>query len=241
MGDGLLDRLVDDGRGHVSDVLRERDSRPALPKQAIDLVCRESPDAYALVRTGASARRGRAPIRHEHYRLGSVTAGILLGTGMAFDLLGIGLVAASDWWPDAIDRSAEAVRRYRAAKARVRRAFRRREQHYGATSLGIALETNTAGRITALKGPRPPEPIEARLTRLEQESRQAMERFGQIEGDVRELPDAWRRDIAVVRGELADLIDRRLTETEERYRKARQIGIVCLIAGLILTSLSNAF
>ena len=68
-----------------------------------------------------------------------------------------------------------------------------------------------------------------------------MERLGAIEGSVSELPDAWRRDIGTARTELADLIDRRLTETEERYRQVRQLGLVCLIAGLILTALSNAF
>ena len=168
------------------------------------------------------------------------TARILLAVGISFEVLGIALVAAADWWPDALGVSAEVARRYKAVKAQVLNAFRNQHRS-GASRVSAAGEVNTAGSITASKSPRPPGTVDERLARLEQESRQAMERLGLLEGDVRELPDAWRRDIGAARAELAELIDRRLTETEERYRRARQIGVVCLIVGLTFALASNAF
>lgn len=83
--------------------------------------------------------------------------------------------------------------------------------------------------------------LEETVAHLVRESKRAQGRLNNLEHNVRELPEAWQRDVAAAGEAIEELVERRLTETQERYLRARQLGLVCLIGGLVLASLSNAF
>lgn len=168
-------------------------------------------------------------------------ASTLFWVGIGLELVGLALVGASDYVPLARDVG-RAIRRPVESLAvsawwRVARRFGRRRTITARVSPGgaIALGGNVTGIVSPGKSATLEEKVEFLLRRSEEWQRA----FADLERRLGELPDRWRADVAIVRSELEERIERRLTETQERYLAARRVGLICLLAGVACVAASN--
>jgi hypothetical protein len=166
-----------------------------------------------------------------------VNACVLFWLGIGLELLGLALVAASDYVPLTRDLGRAGRRLASSAWWRPARVFGHRRTVYGKVELGGAIASG--GHVTGVVKPGETASLEERVEFLLRQSVRTQEELAAIEHRVADLPAGWRRDIESAREDLERRIERRLTETQERYLLARRIGLVCLLAGVALVAASN--
>ena len=168
------------------------------------------------------------------------TATALLVLGVTAEIVGVMLVAAPDYVPHLVQlaravrgRTVPLVRRFAAF---VRRLFRR-PRH-----LTISAEPATlrlTGSIRGVVSVRDGASIDEKVDYLLRREQHAQEQFDAIDRRISAQPAQWRSELEAMRAEIETTIDSRLTESERRYIRARQIGLLFLIVGLSLTTAAN--
>lgn len=171
--------------------------------------------------------------RRDHGRM--VSPSLLFWSGVGFEVAGLALVGASDYVPLARDLWHGARRRTFSSWLRRRLGLRQdvvvRAEAGASTAFG--------GHARGVVSPSDDATLEEKVAFLLRQLEQTDEQLDNLAGTVADLPASWRRDIAALRGELEQRIERRLNETQERYLTLRRIGLVCLLVGVALVSASN--
>ena len=165
----------------------------------------------------------------------------LFWIGIGLELVGLALVGASDYVPVTLDTAraiGRSVKRLAvSAWWRTARLFGHRRTVYGKVTPGggNAGGIGPRGYVSAREG----STLEERVEFLEGRSIKTQLQFAEFEHRLGQLPAAWRAEIGTARAELEQRIERRLTETQERYLLARRVGLVSLLAGVACVAASN--
>lgn len=161
----------------------------------------------------------------------------LFWTGVALELLGLALVAASDYAPLVREAASAARRRLGPVWLRTLRLLGRRRSRI--VHVGAAEAIATGGSVSVHMAPSENATLADKVAFLLRQHDRTESRLDELEARARRHPDQWRAELATARGELEERIERRLTETQERYLFARRVGLVCLLAGVTLVSAST--
>jgi hypothetical protein len=160
---------------------------------------------------------------------------IWLGIGLEF--VGVVLVGAPDLVPGVRRLTAWLTERAERGAWRVLRLLGFKRTHYA--SAGVAGAASVSGKLTVLKGYAGPDSLEAKVAFLLDRDQDQQRAVQDVEHRVIELSEKAERRFDAEREAMEEFVREELAAEDARYRWARILGAVLLVAGLVCTAVAT--
>jgi hypothetical protein len=156
--------------------------------------------------------------------------------GIALEFVGVVLVGAPDLVPGARRLSLWLGEHGERAAWRVLRLLGFKRTHYASASVGGT--ASVSGRLTVLKGYAGPDSLEAKVDFLFERDQDQQRAVQGMEHKLIELAEETGRQLEAQREEVETFVREEIAAEDARYRWARVIGALCLVAGLVCYGLA---